>query len=267
MEKYIGKCSNCGKDDVEVVIVDEEAHLCEDCLDNDYFFCDECKEYWHCDYVESYELEDGRTVCEHCYEDIDDIDENPVLAKLIHDISENEDLSNNVYSARGIYFVVVNDAIYEISDDASCSPRGGWFPDIVKGPSDEEAAFISKCLEKYDIDEYFFDEYLEDAFEYDEDSALEYFEENDEDALKVFKALLKAVEKGNTPFETMDDLISAFRRFGLDGDTLYYEWEGDWIPFYDNICETGEGRGYYDSLSDDEWIKILENVIVHKVEG
>ena len=65
----------------------------------------------------------------------------------------------------------------------------------------------------------------------------------------------------------MDDLISGFRRFGLDSDTLYYEWEGDWIPFYDNICETGEGRGYYDSLSDDEWIKILENIIDHKVEG
>ena len=68
--EYIGDCSNCGKENVKVVVVDEATHLCEECLDEDYFFCEECKRYWHYDFVEFYDTDDGRTVCEYCYEDI-----------------------------------------------------------------------------------------------------------------------------------------------------------------------------------------------------
>lgn len=53
----------------QVIIIDDKTRLCESCLDElDYFYCDNCNEYWLADVIESYELKDGRTICEHCYE-------------------------------------------------------------------------------------------------------------------------------------------------------------------------------------------------------
>ena len=37
------------------------------------------------------------------------------------------------------------------------------------------------------------------------------------------------------------------------------------IDLYDNICEIGEERGYYDRMSDEEWISLLENIDKHVV--
>lgn len=34
---------------------------------------------------------------------------------------------------------------------------------------------------------------------------------------------------------------------------------------HDNICETGEERGYYENLSDDEWLEILIDIEKHIV--
>lgn len=58
----------------------------------------------------------------------------------------------------------------------------------------------------------------------------------------------------------MEEFVSALMRYELDSDTLYYEWEGKYIEFYDNIRGCGERRGYYDSLSDGDWIEILEGI-------
>jgi hypothetical protein len=69
-KEYKGTCTMCGAENQKLTIVDEEAHVCAECLDNEYFYCDECHEYWLCDAVEYFELEDGRTVCEYCAEDI-----------------------------------------------------------------------------------------------------------------------------------------------------------------------------------------------------
>ena len=38
------------------------------------------------------------------------------------------------------------------------------------------------------------------------------------------------------------------------------EWEGEYIHFYNNICETGEAPGCFDSIDNAEWIRILENI-------
>lgn len=59
----------CGAENQTLTIVDEEARVCPDCLDNEYFYCEECNQYWLCDVVEDIELDDGRTVCEHCAEE------------------------------------------------------------------------------------------------------------------------------------------------------------------------------------------------------
>lgn len=70
-KNYKGTCTMCGKKDCDLTIVDEVAHVCEDCLGNEYIFCDECKEYWLWDAIKFYNLKDGRTLCEHCGEDVD----------------------------------------------------------------------------------------------------------------------------------------------------------------------------------------------------
>ena len=70
--EYKGTCTECGEKDCQLVIVDEKNHLCKKCLDDNYFLCEECGEYWSYDYVESFLLKDGRTVCEYCVEDFED---------------------------------------------------------------------------------------------------------------------------------------------------------------------------------------------------
>lgn len=61
-------CTECGEE-TEVIIVDDETRLCESCLDElDYILCDNCEEYWLYDVIDFYNLKDGRTLCEHCYE-------------------------------------------------------------------------------------------------------------------------------------------------------------------------------------------------------
>ena len=71
-KNYKGTCTMCGKENCELLIVDEANHVCQDCLDNEYIFFDECKEYWLWDAILFYNLKDGRTLCEHCAEDIDE---------------------------------------------------------------------------------------------------------------------------------------------------------------------------------------------------
>lgn len=70
-KNYNGTCTMCGRENCELTIVDEVEHVCEDCLDDEYIFCDECKEYWLWDAIKFYNLKDGRTFCEHCAEDVD----------------------------------------------------------------------------------------------------------------------------------------------------------------------------------------------------
>ena len=61
-------CTECGQE-AEVTIIDEVTRLCEDCIEDlDYIECDHCHEFWLADVVEFYETEDGNTICEHCYE-------------------------------------------------------------------------------------------------------------------------------------------------------------------------------------------------------
>lgn len=69
-EKVIDICTECGEEK-DVIIVDEETRLCEDCLEElDYFECDHCHEYWLADVVESYYMKNGNTLCEHCYDSL-----------------------------------------------------------------------------------------------------------------------------------------------------------------------------------------------------
>ena len=70
-----GICTLCGKEVKQLTIVDEETHVCDECLNSNYTQCDECGEYYLNDSVEMYELEDGRCICEYCYAELSDEDE------------------------------------------------------------------------------------------------------------------------------------------------------------------------------------------------
>ena len=70
--EYKGTCTECGTKNCDLVIVDEEHHVCKKCLAENYFLCEECNEYWSYDFVEFYHLKDGRTVCENCIEDFEE---------------------------------------------------------------------------------------------------------------------------------------------------------------------------------------------------
>ena len=196
------------------------------------------------------------------------MDEERRIEELLESISNNEKYNGCVFWGRGIYFVVGNGSLWEISDDASCSPRGGWFPDIVSGPTAEEDACLQKMMNELGFDEYFFKEIIDDYGEFDNEYVLEYFEDNeDEESAKIYRKMKKRIESGKTPFATIEDFASAVGRYGLESDCLYYEWEGEYIDLHDNICETGESRGSYDSMDDNEWIELLENIDEHIVRG
>ncbi|MBR5779752.1 MAG: hypothetical protein IKY21_03905 [Clostridia bacterium] len=183
------------------------------------------------------------------------------INELLQAISNNDRYNGCVFWGRGIYFVIGNGKLWEISDDASCSPKGGWFPDIVTGPTDEEDKCLTALMESLNFGKDFFRELVDDYGEFDAEYVEEYFEDNeDEDSLKIYRKIKKKIDGGKIPFATVNDFASALMRYGLDNNCLYYEWEGEFIDLHDNIAETGNERGSYDSLSDAEWIELLENI-------
>ncbi len=195
------------------------------------------------------------------------MDKDRRIEELLEIINNNEKYRGCVFWGPGIYFVVGDGCLWEISDDAGCSPRGSWFPDIVSGPTKEENECLEKMMDELGFDENFFYDMLEESCgDFDDEYALEYFEENDdEDSAKIYRKMKAKVESGKTPFENIDDFVMAVGKYGLDSDGLYYEWEGMYIDLYGNIQETGDERGTYEDLDDDIWIKILENIDDHIV--
>mgnify|MGYP007037177290 CR=1 FL=1 len=108
-------------------------------------------------------------------EDMEDPDTR--LAELLTAISNDPKYAGCVFEAPGIYFVVCNGEIREISDDASSSPKGGWFPDIVTGITEGEKNCLDKMMEEIGFELDFFGDLINDCGEFDDEYALEYFSE------------------------------------------------------------------------------------------
>lgn len=181
--------------------------------------------------------------------------------ELINSISNDQKYNGCVFNTPGIYFVIENGDLWEISDDAGCYPRGGWFPDIISGPTSEENACLQKMMDELGFDEYFFEEIVEEYGEFTDEYALEHFENsNNLDSAKIYFKMKQQIENSKTPFATIKNFASAVCRYGLNNKCLYYKWEGEYIDLYDNIIDTGESRGYYDSMTDADWIYVLENI-------
>ena len=64
-----GTCLCCGKEDRDLIILDDDTRICLECLDADYTKCDVCGEYWHPDMVELY---GDRMVCDYCLEEMEE---------------------------------------------------------------------------------------------------------------------------------------------------------------------------------------------------
>ncbi len=188
------------------------------------------------------------------------------IQELLDAISSDEKYGGCVFEGGGLYFIIGNGEIIGFSDDAGCTPRGGWFPDIISGPTAEEDKCLTDMMEKLDFDEYYFSDVIDDYSDFDEEYILECLEDDeDEETLKIYKKIKKKVESGKTPFETMDDFMNALGRYGLESNGLYYEWEGEYIDLYENICETGTALEEFDNEDEEMWIRILENIDDHIV--
>ena len=72
--RCVGTCTDCGKENSNLIVLDDVGRLCEECLDSNYTKCDICGEYWGDGYVEFTVTDDDKLVCEYCMEDMDEED-------------------------------------------------------------------------------------------------------------------------------------------------------------------------------------------------
>ena len=70
------------------------------------------------------------------------------MDELLRDIGGEAD---GVYQTEGVYFAIRDGQIYEISDDASCAPHGGWFPTLVRGLPEEVTPWDEEEEDLYQI--------------------------------------------------------------------------------------------------------------------
>jgi len=198
------------------------------------------------------------------------------LNELIHEISSNPDYDGCIFNDLGWYFIVINDEILLLSDTDPCSLKCTPISAFT-GPSQEEHDFIEKLMDEIGFNQYFFDGAYGQWFGYDEDDFYEYFadgydeevdgEDDIPEDLAKFKAIIEKVNGESSPFESMDEFVGAVRRYDLDPDVYYYEWEGDFIDLYENIADCGESYEDYFTEDDEfeEWIETLENIDNYKL--
>ena len=177
-------------------------------------------------------------------------------------LEEFDQEADGVYQVEGVYFAISKGKIFEISDDASCAPKGGWFPNLVRGLSEEQEAY----LDELGLDEEFLPEFWEEWEEPTLEDVLEYFDEDDDaEKIQLCRELDKHLQAGEGPFADVPSLLLALPRRGLERDVLYYPWEGDYIDLRENILDVGEERGALDNLDDEEWRDILEHLEEYRV--
>lgn len=80
--RCVGTCTDCGKENCNLIVLDDVDQLCQECLDSVYTQCDICGEYWPDGVVEFIYTGDG-IICEYCMEDIVDDEEDLELQKDI----------------------------------------------------------------------------------------------------------------------------------------------------------------------------------------
>ena len=75
-----GTCTCCGESDLDLIILNDDDHICMECLESAYQKCDVCGEYWP---MEMVDFIGEKAVCSYCAEEMDE------------DVSEDEDDSED----------------------------------------------------------------------------------------------------------------------------------------------------------------------------
>ena len=60
------ECTMCGKQTEDLTVIDDETRVCEECLDDNFFACAKCGNYWLSDPDIYVETEDGELICPCC---------------------------------------------------------------------------------------------------------------------------------------------------------------------------------------------------------
>ena len=187
------------------------------------------------------------------------MDQQDRVQELLDLISSDEKYNGRVFRGPGIYFMIEDGWISEVDD-------GCDFSGLTSGPSAEEKACMDQLMKKLGFGQYFFSDFLSDYDYFSDKHILEYYEDNeDKESKKIYKKLKKEIESGKTPFDSMDAFVDALGRYDMDSDGLYYEWEGEYLEVYDTFTGAGMPRGTYESMSDEEWIDLLEHIDDHIV--
>ena len=192
------------------------------------------------------------------------------LEQLVEQLAEDDNVSGKVYETCGIFFIITTGrGIVEMSSESGASPRGGNSVEVFRGPSDDVKQMMSGIITKLNISEDLIDT-LSEYFNpwYAEESCMEGLEDElsreDYDTLMNLKRI---IDTGKSPVDSIAEFIELYQKMDLDHNTLYYEWEGEFIDLYDNICECGEESISTGYLSEDEWIDILENLDIYAVSA
>ena len=183
------------------------------------------------------------------------------LKGLLERLGNDGRYAGRVFECDPYFFTISGGELHILPNDTGESVKGGWFPALITGPRGEQRTFIDSLMADANFDQYFFDDFMDDYGDFDEDDFLDYLEEaEDEDSPKIYKKIKEKVQGKDSPFDDMEDFVTELRRYDLDDSSLYYEYEGEIIDLYENVSDMGEGRGVYESWDDSDWIDILENL-------
>ena len=66
-----GTCTCCGESGLDLIILNDDDHICMECLESAYQKCDVCGEYWP---MEMVDFIGEKAVCSYCAEEMDEDD-------------------------------------------------------------------------------------------------------------------------------------------------------------------------------------------------
>jgi hypothetical protein len=145
--------------------------------------------------------------------------------------------------------------------------RSGDFPPIVTALTGDKAEYIDGLKRRFSIESKSFDHDFDWAMWYDAFDGLDNAVDDDtSETADILRQIKQEIDDGKTPFETLDQCITALHRSDLEPGFLYFYWEDDYIELYDNVAEFGEPAGTWDSFSEEDWKEILSDLERYRVK-
>lgn len=193
------------------------------------------------------------------WEDEEELTLDEIIENHLATIPDVEQYENCVFEGPGVFFTVSPWGVKAMSSDPGYF-RGGYFPTIFSGPTEQEKLCINKMMEEFGFDLHFFDMLVEESDKADDAEAIAYFEnEADEEEQAVFNKILTLVNSKETPFKSITHFISAVTRYSFGETELSYIWEGLASNLADNVDDAESCLEDFD-ISKEEWLELLDNL-------